>query len=103
MNNIANSFENALANFINFLPQLLMGIVLIIVAWVVATLVKKALVKGLEATGMSSKLSKWGAADTDDQGSNMVSALGKVGYFLVWVLFLPGIFATFGLELLVDQ
>lgn len=98
MNNIANSFENALANFINFLPQLLMGIVLIIVAWVVATLVKKALVKGLEATGMSSKLSKWGAADTDDQGSNMVSALGKVGYFLVWVLFLPGIFATFGLE-----
>ncbi|MDN6193994.1 MAG: mechanosensitive ion channel [Alkalibacterium sp.] len=98
MNNIANSFENALANFINFLPQLLMGIVLIIVAWVVATLVKKALVKGLEATGMSSKLSKWGAADTDDQGSNMVSALGKVGYLLVWVLFLPGIFATFGLE-----
>ncbi|GEK92194.1 mechanosensitive ion channel [Alkalibacterium kapii] len=98
MNNIANSFENALANFINFLPQLLMGILLILVAWIVATLVKKAIVKGLEATGMSSKLSKWGAADTDDQGNTMVTALGKVGYFLVWVLFLPGIFSTFGLE-----
>lgn len=98
MDNIANSFENALANFINYLPQLLMGILLIIVAWIVATLVKKAIVKGLDATGMSSKLARWGAADTDDQGNSMVRALGKVGYFLVWVLFLPGIFAAFGLE-----
>ncbi|SFC12622.1 Conserved TM helix [Alkalibacterium subtropicum] len=98
MDNIANSFENALANFIDYLPQLLMGILLILVAWIVATLVKKAIVKGLDATNLSGKLARWGAADTNDQGNSMVIALGKVGYFLVWVLFLPGIFATFGLE-----
>lgn len=102
MDNIENSFENALANFIDYLPQLLMGILLIIVAWIVATLVKKAIVKGLEATGLSSKLARWGAADTDEQGNNMIHALGKVGYFLVWVLFLPGIFDAFGLDSIGD-
>lgn len=98
MENVSNSFQNALANFINFLPALLMGIALIVVAWVVATLVKKAIVKGLHAFGLSTKLARWGAANTEEQGSSMIDALGKVGYFLVWVLFLPGIFGIFGLD-----
>lgn len=98
MQNVTNSFQNALSNFINFLPELLMGIVLIIVAWLVATLVKKAIVKGLQAMGLSNRLTKWGAANTKEQGNNMIEALGKVGYFLVWVLFLPGIFSIFNLD-----
>ncbi|MER2063739.1 MAG: mechanosensitive ion channel [Alkalibacterium sp.] len=98
MNNVANSFENALSNFISFLPELLMGIILILVAWVVATLVKKAVVKGLKAAGLSRRLADWGAANTREQGDNMIEALGMVGYFLVWVLFLPGIFSIFNLE-----
>lgn len=98
MDNVTNSFQNALSNFINFLPELLMGILLILVAWVVATLVKKAIVKGLQAMGLSGKLANWGAANTKEQGDTMIEALGKVGYFLVWVLFLPGIFAIFSLE-----
>ncbi|WP_423188845.1 mechanosensitive ion channel [Alkalibacterium sp. f15] len=98
MNNVTDSFQNALSNFINFLPALLMGIALIVVAWIVATLVKKAIVKGLQTINLSTKLTKWGAANDEEQGNFMIEALGKVGYFLVWVLFLPGIFAIFGLD-----
>lgn len=98
MNNIGDSFQRALNTFVDFLPRLLMGIVLIIVAWLVATLVMKAITKGLKTAGGASRLQKWGAANTEEQGHTMINALGKVGYFLVWVLFLPGIFYTFGLE-----
>ncbi|PRY82757.1 mechanosensitive ion channel [Alkalibacterium olivapovliticus] len=98
MNNIGDSFQRGLNTFVDFLPRLLMGIVLIIVAWLVATLVMKAITKGLKAAGGASRLQKWGAANTEEQGHTMINALGKVGYFLVWVLFLPGIFYTFGLE-----
>ncbi|OJF93827.1 mechanosensitive ion channel [Alkalibacterium sp. 20] len=98
MDNVTDSFQNALANFINFLPELLMGLALIVVAWIVATLVKKAVVKGLQTINLSTKLTKWGAANDQEQGDFMIEALGKVGYFLVWVLFLPGIFAIFGLD-----
>ncbi|MCC5894551.1 MAG: mechanosensitive ion channel [Alkalibacterium sp.] len=98
MNNVGDSFQRGLNTFIDFLPRLLMGIVLIIVAWIVATLVMKAITKGLKAAGLASRLQSWGAANTESQGHTMIDALGKVGYFLVWVLFLPGIFYTFGLE-----
>jgi hypothetical protein len=98
MDNVGNSFQQGLNTFIDFLPRLLMGLLLILVAWVVATLVKKAIIKGLKATGLASKLQDWGAANNENQGHSMVNALGKVGYFLVWVFFLPGIFHTFGLE-----
>ncbi|WP_343753633.1 mechanosensitive ion channel, partial [Alkalibacterium iburiense] len=98
MNEFGDSLQRGFNSFVDFLPNLIMGIVLILVAWLVATLVKKAIVKGLEATGLASRLQNWGAANTEEQGNSMVDALGKVGYFLVWVLFLPGIFATFGLD-----
>ena len=98
MNDFSDSLQRGFTSFVDFLPRLLLGIVLIIAAWLVATLVKKAIVKGLEATGFASRLQGWGAANTQEQGQSMVDALGKVGYFLVWVLFLPGIFATFGLH-----
>ena len=98
MDNVGNSFQQGLNTFIDFLPRLLMGLLLILVAWVVATLVKKAIIKGLKATGLASKLQDWGAANNENQGHSMVNALGKVGYFLVWVFFLPGIFYTLGLE-----
>lgn len=80
------------------LPSLISGLLLILVAWLVATLVKKAVVKGLEAIHFDQRLNQWGAVKTDEQGSNMIRTLGQVLYYLVWVMFLPGIFETFNLH-----
>lgn len=90
LNNVWNSFAN-------MLPDLLMGILLIIVAWIVATLVKKAIQKGLEAVNLDERLERWGAVQSDEQGRNMINVIAQVFYYLVWILFLPGIFETFGL------
>lgn len=97
MDNVGDSFQRGLNTFIDFLPRLLMGLVLILVAWVVAVLVKKAITKGLEAAGLATRLKDWGAANNKEQGQSMIDALGKVGFFLVWVFFLPGIFEVFNL------
>lgn len=85
-----NSIERALPNFIS-------GILLILVAWLVATLVKKAFVKGLKAMNFDERLKKWGAVESTERASNMITTVGQVLYYLVWVLFLPGIFETFNL------
>jgi hypothetical protein len=71
---------------------------LILVAWVVAGIVGKAVAKGLKAAGFSSLLAKWGVTQTEEQGNSTIDTFGQVAYYLVWVLFLPGIFSTFGLE-----
>lgn len=89
--------SNAWNSFAHMLPNLVVGLLLILVAWVVATLVRKGVQKGLEAANFDSRLEGWGAVNTREQGLNMIDALSKVFYYLIWVLFLPGIFETFGL------
>ncbi len=79
------------------LPNVISGILLILVAWLVAFLVKKAVVKGLEAVHFDERLNKWGAVKTTEQGDNIIKTLGQVLYYLVWIVFLPGIFETFNL------
>lgn len=98
MNNVTTSLEQGFRSFVNFLPQLLLGIVLILVAWIVATIIRKAVTKGLKAVGFSNLLTKWGVSQSEEQGNSTIDTLGQVAYYLVWVLFLPGIFYTFGLE-----
>lgn len=90
-----NSVERLLPNFIS-------GILLILVAWLVAFLVKKAVVKGLEAIHFDQRLHQWGAVKTTEQGSDMIGTIGQVLYYLVWVIFLPGIFETFNLNSVAD-
>lgn len=98
MDQVTNSFGNALNSFFNYLPNLIGGIVLILVAWLVAFLVRKAVEKGLDAVNLDERLQKWGAANTEEQAKSTIQSLAKVFYYLVWVLFLPSIFAAFGLN-----
>lgn len=92
-----NQLQNTWNSFAGVLPSLLGGIVLILVAWLIATLVRKGTTKGLRAADMDNRLVGWGAAQSEEQSAHMIDMLGQVLYYLVWVLFLPGIFETFGL------
>ncbi|MDN6670935.1 MAG: mechanosensitive ion channel, partial [Staphylococcus equorum] len=82
----------------SLLPSLISGILLILVAWLLAFLFKKAVVKGLEAVNFNKKLNHWGAVKTNEQGTNMIQTLGQALYYLIWIVFLPGIFETFNLH-----
>lgn len=79
------------------LPSVLYGILLVIVAWIVAVLVKKAVSKGLKAAGLGNRFVKWNIAESEDQAETTFDTIGQILYYIVWVLFLPGIFDTFGL------
>lgn len=92
-----NQLQSTWNSFAAMLPDLLIGILLIVVAWVVATFVRKGVTKGLRAVDFDNRLVGWGAVRSEEQGSGMIDMLGQVFYYLVWVLFLPGIFETFGL------
>lgn len=93
-----DQITNTWASVDRFLPNVISGILLILVAWLIATLVKKAVVKGLEAINFDERLTRWGAVRTPEQGENMIKTLGQVLYYLIWIIFLPGIFETFNLQ-----
>jgi hypothetical protein len=89
---------NALLNAIfAYIPMLIAGGVVVFIAWLVAT-VLRAIVRGfLESTKMDKKVGE--AADLNEWP--LARAIGEVVYWLVWLLFLPIIFAAFGLEALI--
>jgi Conserved TM helix len=80
-----------------YVPYLLAGAAVIFVAWLVAT-VLRAIVRGfLESTKMDKKVGE--AADLQEWP--LARAIGEVVYWLIWLIFLPIIFAALGLEALI--
>lgn len=91
-----NTGITALDNLLASLPAIVAGIVLLIVAWIVATVLKNILAKGLKKVGFNRLLTKWGMAKTEENANSAIDSLAKVGYYIVWLVFLPGIFESFG-------
>ncbi|SIO20782.1 Conserved TM helix [Carnobacterium alterfunditum] len=95
---VTNSVSSGLNSFVDFLPTLLGAILLLILAWVVATVVKKAVQKGLKVAGFGKLLTKWSVTNSQEQAETTIDSLSQVLYFLVWLLFLPGILGMLGLD-----
>ena len=80
-----------------YIPTLIAGGVVIFIAWLVATILR-AITRGfLEATKMDKRVGE--AADLKQWP--LARAIGEVVYWLVWLLFLPIIFAALGLTALI--
>ena len=75
---------------LDFIPKLIGGGILILIAWLSGTIVKKVLIGALTATKLDSKVK------TDK--TKLSEALGEVIYWLVFLIFLPGILGVFQLE-----
>ncbi len=74
------------------LPRLLVAIVLAVVAWLIATIVRTVVDKALSATNLDERLSK-GA-----EMKPLSQTMGNVAYWLVLLLFLPAIVGALQIE-----
>lgn len=98
MNQFTDSLQDLWRAFLSLLPGLLGAILLLVLAWIVATLVRKAIVKGLDAIDFNNKLVKWGVANTVQDGDRIIRSIGQVFYYLIWLFFIPGILSQIGLS-----
>lgn len=98
MNDLSYSIYSGFDTFMSFLPTLLGAIALLLVAWIVATLVRKGVDKGLKAAKFDRLLTKWGVTSSDEQAKDTIGSIAKALYYLIWLLFLPGILGMLGLN-----
>jgi len=89
---LSNPFSAMLADILAYLPHLVAGLVLTLVAWLLATVIRAAVSKGLQLTSMDEKLSS--AAGM----APMSQSVGNVLFWLVMLLFLPSILSAFRLD-----
>lgn len=96
LDQLAGPFGDMMNQITSYLPHLLAGVILIMVAWLLSTLVRALANRALAATHWDEKLS-------EQAGVPPVSArVGHVLYWLVMLMFLPAILAALQLDGLLD-
>jgi hypothetical protein len=85
-----------LATILAYLPRVLGAVVLLIVAWAIATIARTLVVRGMRVTRIDQRV----ADQTEGQVSAPISqTVGEVVYWLIFLIFLPLIVNALGLSL----
>jgi hypothetical protein len=92
---ITDPLNNLLNDLLGFIPNVVAGGVLALLAWLVASLLRFIISKGLGALGLDKRLGSQAGIDVEAQQTPPLSeTLGNVVYWLTFLLFLPAILAA---------
>lgn len=104
---VSEPLNNFLDRIIGFLPQIFAAAILLGVAWLLATLVKIIATRALRAFGLDERLGQQTEQPQDtEEGSSapptrqfsLSETIGSALYWFIFLLFLPSILSTLGLE-----
>jgi hypothetical protein len=79
-----------LSSLLNFVPSLIGAGLLLLLAWILATILRAILVQGLRALRVDERVG-------GPEGTPLSRTLGEVAYYLVFLFFLPAILSALGL------
>lgn len=92
----ASPINTMLDQILGFLPVLLGAVVLLVIAWIIASAVRFIITRLLSATRLEERLTS--QAELDTARAPLGTTLGNVAYWLVFVLFLPAILGALNLQ-----
>jgi hypothetical protein len=88
-----------LDRFLAFLPNLVGALVLFLIAWVIATVLRLVITRVVGASGLARRITTNADIPTDERASsNIGQTIGNVVYWLVFLLFLPAILDALDLQ-----
>jgi hypothetical protein len=96
LDQVSSSLQTLVDQLLGFLPKLLAGGILLLVAWVVAAVVRGIASKALSATTLDDRLSR----EADMQPISQ--SLGNVLYWLILLLFLPAVLGALEMQGLLE-
>lgn len=88
---IKYSLENF---FVGGIPNVLKALLLLLLAWIVASIVRSIFQKLLVRVGIGKALSKTPIVSDEASGEKILHSVGNLIYFLIFILFLPSIFGA---------
>ncbi|MEQ8961154.1 MAG: mechanosensitive ion channel, partial [Coleofasciculus sp. C2-GNP5-27] len=104
---VSQPLNNFLNKILEFLPQIFAAAILVVVAWLLASLVKLITTRGLRALGLDERLGEQvsetprsgeGEAQRQTNQFSLSETMGNALYWFIFLLFLPSILSTLGLE-----
>ncbi|HLQ71480.1 MAG TPA: mechanosensitive ion channel [Bacillota bacterium] len=91
LNMIANPLSNLISTFFDFIPAVLKAALILILAWVLATIVQWLLVEGTKKLNVQHLFYKIKLAKTEEEVSKFMQTIGQVAFYLILLLFIPGV------------
>ncbi|MGM8364434.1 mechanosensitive ion channel [Virgibacillus sp. W0181] len=88
---IANPLSDLISTFFNFIPAVLKAALILALAWIIAAAVQWLIVTGTKKLNLHQFLYKIKLAKTQEEVSNFMETLGKVAFYLILLLFIPGV------------
>jgi small-conductance mechanosensitive channel len=84
--NILQSLQSAFTTFVNYLPQLIGALIVLVVGFIIAKLLDKAISKGLQKAKVDQKLTSGGGAGYVEKLAPQGSPSKLVGRVVFWVI-----------------
>ena len=100
--NIIEPFQDFFSTLIAFLPTLIVVLVLLLVAWILAKVLRTGTRKLLRATGIDKRLGK-GGDPADPSQFPVAQGTGTAVFWIVWILFILAILQVLGVQGLFDS
>jgi hypothetical protein len=94
---ISGPLGNFLDQIITYIPGIIGALVLLLLAWLLATLLRAIIVRFMNASGLARRLSEDAEVQPRDRIS-IAQTIGNVVYWLVFLLFLPAILDALNLQ-----
>lgn len=94
---ITEPLNRLLNQLFEFAPKLLGAGILLLIAWIIATVLKQIVVRALALTKLDEYFGKQ-AGIQDDKRMPLTQSLGAAVYWLVLLLFLPAVLGALGME-----
>ncbi|MFU8796381.1 MAG: mechanosensitive ion channel [Dehalococcoidia bacterium] len=99
---VLQAFQNFFATIIAFLPTLLAVLILLLIAWILAKLLRTGVHRLLKASGIDKRLGK-GGVPYDDSQYPVARGAGMAVFWIVWILFILAILQVLGVEGIFDS
>ena len=98
MSDLSHSINNMLDQLIQAIPNIIYAALLLLLAWIIAVIVRFIITKGLTKVGVPTAMSKLPVVENPQQGKDILRTIGTVVYYLIFILFLPSILDVLGMQ-----
>jgi hypothetical protein len=99
---VLQSFQDFFGTLIGFLPIIVAVLILLLLAWILAKVLRAGTRKLVRATGIDRRLGK-GADPKDESQYPVAHGAGTAVFWIVWILFILAILQVLGVEGLFDS
>ncbi len=94
MEGLKTVFDNILAG----VPSVISALLLAILTWIVAGIVRKIIVKGGSKLKLPSYFMKMHIVQDEDKGYDLLKTLGSLGFFIVFLIMIPSVLDQLGMQ-----